>query len=250
MTKPISLLAVLLGALLLAGCQIYIPDVATRIITGSGQVRTEERAVSGFRAVSLSGAGLVTITQGDAESLTVEADDNLLPLIETLVQDGTLIIRVKREDWRYTLVPTRPIKFDLHVKELAALEVSGAADVQANKLKSDRFNLTISGAGNIKLDQLDAQELATTIGGAGNVEVAGSVVTQVANLSGLGNYRAAKLNSQNAQITVSGAGSATIRASETLHVSISGAGSVNYYGNPVVRRTVAGVGVVKRLGDN
>ena len=250
MKKQIALSVLLLTALLLVGCQIYVPSISGRIVTGSGNVITEARTVSGFNGVSLAGLGELTMTQGDTESLTVQADDNLMPLIKTEVRGGTLFIYFDRDYQGAIIAPIKPVRFDLHVKDLSAIEIAGAANVNVANLKTDRLSMTVSGAGNIKLDQLDASEMTTTISGAGNLDVAGRVVKQAANLSGIGNYRAVNLNSQTAQITISGAGSATLRASESLDVSIRGAGSVNYYGNPKVTRTVAGVGMVKRLGDN
>src|SRR5262249_20698204 len=46
--------------------------------TGAGGVRTESRQVSGFTAVELQGFGDLTIEQTGAESLTIEAEDDIL----------------------------------------------------------------------------------------------------------------------------------------------------------------------------
>ncbi len=70
--KVIGLL--IIGNLLITACGL-------RTIQGSGDVITESRDVSGFDSVSLTGIGRVIITQGDKESLTIEADDNLLEYI-------------------------------------------------------------------------------------------------------------------------------------------------------------------------
>jgi hypothetical protein len=60
----------LLAVLLLAGCTI------TR---GSGQLSSESRQVSGFTKVELSGSGELKIEQTGTESLTISAEDNVLP---------------------------------------------------------------------------------------------------------------------------------------------------------------------------
>lgn len=66
-------------------------------VVGSGKPASETRAVSGFHGVELAATGTLDITQGDKEELVAEADDNLLPLIETTVKsDGTLLIAFKR----------------------------------------------------------------------------------------------------------------------------------------------------------
>ncbi len=246
MRKQISLIAFLSIVVLLAGCTFYIPSGLGRRVTGSGVVTQENRAVSEFNAVSLNGAGELTITQGEKESLVVEAEDNLLPLIKSQVRNGVLVIGFDSESFGATVHPTKSIKFDLSVKELNSIAVAGAAVIRSERLKGDRLTLTVDGAGLVKLNGVEATEVSTTMNGAGNVELAGNVVRQVATLNGLGNYQTHDLNSKSAQVTVSGAGGATLRADENLDVAINGAGSVTYYGNPRVTQKIAGVGVVHK----
>jgi hypothetical protein len=206
-------------------------------------VTQENREVGEFNAVSLNGAGELTITQSEKESLVIEAEDYLLPLIKTQVKNGVLVIDF---DSDVTIGPTKSIKFDLSVKELNSVNVAGAALVRSEGLKSNRLAVTVDGAGLVKLNRVEATEVSTTMNGAGNVELAGNVVRQVATLNGLGNYKTHDLNSKNAQVTVNGAGGATLRADENLNVTINGAGSVTFYGNPRVTQNITGVGIVRR----
>lgn len=50
-------------------------------VRGSGNIISEDRAVSEFNKVSVLGSGNLFIEQGDEESLTIEAKDNMFPLI-------------------------------------------------------------------------------------------------------------------------------------------------------------------------
>jgi hypothetical protein len=247
--KQISMIAFLSIVVLLAGCTFYIPSGLRRGVTGSGVVTQENRAVSEFNAVSLNGAGELTITQGEKESLVIEAEDNLLPLIKSQIRNGVLVIGFDSESLGATIHPTKPIKFDLSVKQLDSIVVAGAALVRSERLRGDRLTLTVDGAGIVKLNGVEATEVSTTMNGAGSVELAGNVVRQVATVNGLGNYQTHDLNSKNAQVTVSGAGGATLRADENLDVAINGAGLVTYYGNPRVSHSITGVGGVRRAGD-
>ena len=54
------------------------------MVRGSGDIETEERDVSGFDEVYLSGIGNLIVTQGEEESLVIEADDKLPSLIPVL----------------------------------------------------------------------------------------------------------------------------------------------------------------------
>ena len=223
-----------------------IPSVGIRTIKGSGNVVTEERDVSGFDSVALSGFGEVIITQGDEESLTVETDDNLMRYIETQVRGGTLELGFTDD---ILLRPSKSIIFRLSVIDLTALDSSGAGKFEIDELDADRLEVTLSGAGDIRIDSLTATDLVVTVSGAGNIEVAGQVKTQQFNLKALGNYNASDLESQAATVRISGAGSASIWVHDTLDVVISGAGNVEYYGSPDVTQDISGVGSVKSRGD-
>lgn len=212
----------------------------------SGQAVTETRPVANFQRVALAGVGKLLITQGEEESLTVTADESLLPYVVTSVKAGTLTLGLSPEARQ--LRPLGPIQFNLSVIDLAALEISGAGDVRADSLAVDRLELRISGAGDINIDSLTANELVVRLTGAGNINVAGQVAEQRIRLSGAGGYRARKLESQWATVEVSGAGAAAIWATDRLDVQISGSGNVDCYGNPAVTKQITGVGGLVHRG--
>lgn len=228
-------------AVLLTGC-------GGSLIVGSGRVSTESRNVSNFNAVSLSGVGDLMIAQGETEALTVEAEDNLLPYIKTEVRNGTLSIGVDNRGGPTLPTPTRPVRYNLTVKNLQSVDLSGAGRIQSARLKSDNLKIGISGAGSVTFDQVEATSVTSTLSGAGGLKVSGAVTNQSATLSGVGGYDAPELSSKSASVMVSGVGGATVWASESLDVTISGAGSVSYYGNPRVQQSKSGAGSVKSLG--
>lgn len=69
----------LVVAVLAAGCTI-----------GSGSMITETRNVSGFDEIVLLGSGDVIVTMTGTESLEIEAEDNIMPLLTTEVRNGRL----------------------------------------------------------------------------------------------------------------------------------------------------------------
>jgi Putative auto-transporter adhesin, head GIN domain len=125
-------------------------------VAGSGAVTSQVRPVSGFSRVSLSGVGDLSITQGATESLSLEAEDNLLPLLETVVSNGLLELRVKANS---TLQTTKPIKYTLVVKSLSALSVSGVGNVTVGALDVPTLDVQLGGAGKVKISSLKAQVL-------------------------------------------------------------------------------------------
>ena len=242
--RPIFAIAL---ALALIASSMACSFFGWQVVRGSGNVTTEERQVSGFTGVALSGSGHLIIEEGESEGLRVEAEDNLLPYIVTEVKGGVLELGQRPN---VNLWPRQPINFYLTITNLESLVVSGSGQAEAPELAADRFNLVISGSGDAKLDSLDTQDLTVRISGSGKVDIGGgNADKQDVDISGSGKYAAPDLNSTDAQVHISGSGSATMRVSENLNVVVSGSGDVQYYGRPRVQQTVSGSGKVRQIGD-
>lgn len=193
-------------------------------VVGSGNVKTETRNVSGFSGVSLSGAGALNIAQTGTESLSITAEDNILPVITTQVVNNQLEIGYQSGT---TIQPTKPVIFNVTVKTLDTLDISGAGNVTATGITATALTINLSGAGNIS--------------------ISGTTQSQDVSLSGAGSYSARDLTSQNATVHLSGVGKATVTVSGTLDATVSGAGNVTYYGNPTnVKQNISGVGSIKQ----
>ena len=244
-------LILLVIAAISSGC---IPPVRPRLIKGSGEIIVEEREVSGFDSIAMAGAGRIILTQGEEESLSIETDDNLLEYIETRVRGNTLEIDfsddiILSSGGRDVLEPSAGFVFRIGVIDLESISVSGAADIKAEKLKVENFEINFSGAGDIQVDDLNAERVIVTVSGAGDVDLAGKVDYQDINLSGAGRYRAPDLESRHASVVISGFGGAELWAAESLDVVISGAGDVEYYGDPSVNPQISGLGRIQGLGE-
>lgn len=207
--------------LLVAGCGL--PLVATTTVRGSGNVTTESRNVSGFTRVSLAGIGKLIVEQGSSESLTITADDNLLPYLLSDVRGGRLVLSIKNDT---AITYAKEITYKVTVKRLDAVDLSGAGDMELRGISAERLQIANSGAGNI-----------SAAGRADRLDV---------TLSGAGNYNGENLESQEATVMVAGLGSAVVRASDRLDAQISGAGSIQYIGDPQVTQKITGIGSVSK----
>ena len=212
-----------LRRVLLLGLASVAPLLAGCGVRGSGVVATETRGVSGFSEITLSGSGDVHVVQSGHESLTVEAEDNLLPLLETYVDGGTLVLRTKPGA---SIRPTRPIRYRVTVARLDAVAVSGSGNVRAEGVDSDRFTASISGSGSMAL--------------------AGQAKDVALSISGSGSYDAENLAARTARVSISGSGSGVVNTSDELEVAISGSGSVEVIGKPSVDQHISGSGRVSR----
>ena len=242
MKRKTILLTVLIIPLFVSACFFSV-------IRGSGKVITESRKVSDFDKVVLSGVGTLYITQGDEESLEIEAEDNLMPYIVSKVRGNTLTIGFEDDKWTQAIQPTEPLKFFLTLKDLSKVELSGAGRVVVEDIETDELRIISSGAGDIEIDNLSAKKLTVTLSGAGNCEIGGQVADQSIVISGAGNYSAEYLETESTSIQVSGMGSSRVWATKDLKIEISGAGSVKYYGSPHITQEISGAGNIKSLGD-
>jgi hypothetical protein len=218
------LLVIWIVVLMTSACTISV-----RYEEGSGVVVEETRSVADFNRISFEGIGELVVTQGKEQTLTIEAEDNILPRIETKVRGQTLQISFDTDRWENIIRPTKPIRFYLTVTDLEALFLSGLGDIEVQDIRVESLDVTLSGAGSISLS--------------------GSVERQDVNVSGAGAYDAGDLESSTVDVNLSGAGSATLWVTESLDVNITGLGSVSYYGDPRVEQSVSGLGSIESLGE-
>jgi hypothetical protein len=209
----------------------------------------EQRALPPFSRVAVEGFAEVTLVQGGAESVTVEAAPRQLRRVRTEVSNGTLTIaNVQSRRWWSDFFGggARPARVTVTFRELDAIRAAGAVKLRADRLRAGRLTVSASGATSLRIADLDAKELSVDGSGAMKVELAGRAVAQTIAISGAGDYRAADLASDDARVTVSGAGRVVVRVEKTLGIGLSGAGSVEYLGNPRVTQQISGAGRVKR----
>lgn len=218
-------------------------------VAGSGIVKAEERQVSEFDSISIEYPAEITVRQGKAESVTIEADDNLLPQLSAEVRNGTLYFENTERRWSERVNPSEPVFVTITVVELERVSFPSAGQMLIDSLETESLAISISGAGDIELTDLDVDRLEFSLSGAGNVHADGTADELYLRISGLGSFSGDDLESQEADVAISGAGSATVWVEDELDARISGAGSVTYYGKPDVSKSISGVGSVTSAGE-
>lgn len=234
MKKYISIIFLVFAIIAISGC--ISPHGS-----GSGNVVNTTKDVSGFNTVVLSGTGTLIITQGNNESLIVEAEDNIGPNITTSVSNNQLSISQIN-----TPTPTKPVKYYLTVKDLNSIQIDGTGQVESNSLNTTNLTIKINGAGQSTMTNLKVDLLTIDINGAGKLNLGGTATNQTIKIAGAGNYNAGNLTSKTASISIDGGGNAVIRASDLLNVIINGAGDISYIGNPQITKQITGAGNVKQ----
>lgn len=199
------------------------------MMTGNGKVKKETRNPGIFTKVHSSGSADVEITSGSNCAVTVEDDENLLPYLETNVENGTLNIRYQHG----ISVSHDHAKIYITAPTLSAITTSGTSDIKLNGVlqNSDKISFNTSGVGNID-GEVDAPAVSVTISGTGTVKLHGTTKNFDCDISGVGHAVCGNLESENTTVDVSGVGDAHVFASVHLNAKVTGAGNIYYRGNP------------------
>jgi uncharacterized protein YjbI with pentapeptide repeats len=187
--------------------------------SGDGTLKSEPRPITEFSGLLVSGAYHLKWSQG-SPALTIEAEQNLLPLIATSLNGTNLTIEVKG------IKPTKPITISLSSAALASVSLQGANEFTASNLSGPSLKLASEGASTISLD--------------------GTVPSLEATLKGASKLQAKALQTQNTNIALAGIATAEITVSEILIANVKGTTVLKYFGNPKsVEKNVSGLGKIQ-----
>jgi len=217
-------------------------------IKGNGEVKKETREVSNFTSLASQGSMNVQISYGNSNSVIVEADENLLPYIETTVEDGRLIIRSKKN---VNLKTKSRMNVYVSMTKINSLKLSGSGNISGDGAftNDSKTDMAVSGSGNLTLTFDKFKDLDLAIAGSGNIDLKGNGTNSIsAQISGSGNIDCSNINSNDVDAKISGSGNVKVYASNSIDAKISGSGNVFYKGNATkINSKVAGSGKVLKM---
>ncbi len=217
-----SALALASSALLSTACvgSLVGPSDGHTTIHASGRVVTETREVGDFAGISLSGLGHLVVEHGSAETLSITANENILPHLVSEVRGGVLHLETKGE-------------------------IRGAVQLEYHVTVRDLDELRVSGVTTAEVHGVDARRFLVEIGGVSSVVAEGRADRQDLFISGVSAYEAAQLTTQVTHVVMSGVSHAVVKVSERLEGSLSGPSRVAYIGSPSVSVSTSGGGTVR-----
>lgn len=214
---------------------------------GSGHATTETRRAAEFQAVTLQGSVDLRVRQGSEPSLQVQADENLLPLLETVVeatrQGPTLIVRWKKDQ---NIISASRVLVTMVVPRLTALTATGSGDIRVEAFTTPALQLSLSGSSTAQLQRLSTEELGVQVSGSGVVGGSGQAKRLKAGVAGSGKLRLADVVADEASVRVAGSAEADVNAQKSLDVNVAGSGAVTYSGQATVKSSVSGSGTVTK----
>ncbi len=176
-------------------------------IKGDGITKTAERKVGYISSIEVNGNFIISISCGKNNSLKIEAEDNILPIIETQIDDEKLSIFTKEE-----ITALKDIKINITLHTLKEIDSDGNSKITVKDLHTDELDVSANNEAIIELEG-KVKELNITIDDEAKV-LAKSVIAKFATVS------------------IYGEGIAEVNASRYLDASVKGKGIINYWGDP------------------
>ena len=213
----------------ISACSYFGPCV-----NGSGPVTSELRDIQNFTGITNTGSFEVYVSEADTFGVEVRAQENLLPIIETYVSGGSLIIETKNNNCYRS---SSAVAIYVSLPEVEQLRLSGSGMLTADVAASPDVEVSNSGSGSIELDSVYAESYLVSNSGSGYIALIG-VQADEANIiqSGSGTIAGGVyLGTADLRIRHSSSGNvfASILDGTEVDVILSGSGRVELEGDAV-----------------
>ncbi len=221
MKQKFAILSVIILTQFCASC-VFSPS-----ISGNGKVVTQERNPGEFKAIKVSRGMNVYISQGPQTNVRVEADENLLPVIETELEGNVLKISADRN-----IRHAKSKKVFITTPGLDRITASAGSNVYTETtLQSEELEVSASAGSNIKLE-VNARSIHASASAGSNIRLGGKSKSLVARASSGSNIKAEDLSTADSEASVSSGANIWVSVKNKLKGSASSGGNVFYYGNP------------------
>jgi DUF4097 and DUF4098 domain-containing protein YvlB len=219
---------------------------ACKKVVGKGPVVSETRTTREFSEIDFGVPGEVIFHEANDVKIEIEAQRNIIDIIETYVSGDELKIKVR--DNR-NISSSENIRITVHAPGVHSLRLSGSGILTVpGDFSPTNADLRLSGSGKIKMNSINTDILEIRLSGSGKIEVLdGSAVNEIIAVSGSGDVDLQNVEGEKANTQTSGSGNIKLNASKELEVKISGSGDVYYTGNPEINVSVSGSGRLIKL---
>ena len=202
--------------------------------------------VKDFSTLKVSSGVQVFLTQGDTESVRIEARGFDKEDIIASVDGGELKLSIRLQGWlgrdRADRHTSRYVKAYLTAKRLTEITVSAGAQLTGQgTFNADRLAIHSKSGADITLD-VAATDVELSAGAGATANVEGSAKTVTANASGGATVRANDLKTSTCQADASSGATVGVYADNELFLRASTGGSVSHSGpgRVVSRKTSLG----------
>ncbi|MCP5062650.1 MAG: hypothetical protein GY936_09320 [Ignavibacteriae bacterium] len=215
MFKYFTILILVLSFLLIS-CQ------STPTIKGSGVSSIEDRMSSFVNQIEVTGNFEIDITCGKTNSIKVEAEDNILPLVETIFEGDKLTISTVKE-----ITALKIVKIIITLHKLTEIDSDGDSKITIHSVQSDDLDITVNEEGTIIVD--------------GKVDDLNVSIDDEAKVLAKG------LITKNTYVNIYGDGIAEVHTRKFFDAQVIGKGIIDYWGDPEeIKISASGGGSVNK----
>ena len=197
-------------------------------VDGNKNVVSVNRNISSeFSSVKLSQGLDLYITQSNDISLSIEADENLLDLIMTEVENDVLRI--------YTTENIRRAaskKIMLNISDISVIKATSGSDVYStNTIEVDDLELSTTSGANMKID-VNTQTLNCHSTSGSDIRVSGTTDILIAEATSGSDIIAYNLKAKTSKVKATSGADISVNTSNELTARATSGGDVRYSGNP------------------
>lgn len=207
--------------------------ISVPVLAGNSD-KTENRNLSGFSAIDVSTGIDLYISMGSSEAVKVVADDDIIEDLKTEVENGTLRIYMKRNNW-FNWGGNKTRKVYVTVTKLEEIDASSGSDVESeNTLDGEKLDISASSGSDIELD-VHYKNLSLDTSSGSDAELRGKVKYLKLSASSGSDIDAAELESQYCKARASSGSDISLTVTDELEADASSGADIVYHGNPQMR---------------
>ena len=199
-------------------------------VVGNKNIVTTERTPEGtFSGIKASTGIDVYIRQGNKNSITVKADENLHDLIKTEVTDGILNIYTDKNIWK-----AKAKKVYVTLENLTLLKATSGSDVRSeNLLNTNEISINATSGAAIYLE-VAAESVASSATSGASLKITGTTTNHASSATSGSSIDAFELRSANAIAKATSGASIHIYASKKIEAKATSGADIAYKGSPAL----------------
>ena len=214
---------------------VVAQDEKRSTVEGNGNMVTKDIAVSSFEILKASGIYELRLSQGDKESVKIEADENLHQYFNVKNEGNSLVIDMDKLK-KVNLKTKSKMKVYVTFKKLKEMELKTVGNVASDEnLSFENLSFKNRSVGNVDID-LTVNKLELSNTSVGNITLDGKAQDVNVINTGVGSLHAGNFVVQTMNIENSGVGNAEVNAQKNLKVKDSFLGKVKNKGAAPVRK--------------
>ncbi len=198
---------------------------ADQIIKGNNILKQEEKSVSEYEDINVSGMFNVNIIESqDDKNIIISGDSNLLKYIKVEVENKNLSITSAK-----SFETKNDITINIKTKKTNEIILNGTINLNIQKIEKKQFSLKSLGCNNIILN--------------------GKVENLLLDLQGTVEFNSINLLSEQVTINAQGNSEIAINSQKKLDIKLDGICDLKYKGNPKITKKVDGILDIVKISE-